>query len=516
MLEKSDPREFARSHGQIAYNYEALGDFINSRKHYQLALESNRANNSGAEDGMFLVGIARADWHDGDREAALQKIAEAKATKDYEADQSIRAHLDLTEGRFAVDAGSPERGLQLFYQALETFEKIDERSMVSAVLVEIGKTYQMLDAGQLDSKNHNVEELLQRGLEMARQVGKVKSEQVALAALADFYEKNNQSALAAPLLRELLVLNDSLYTSDRTAIIAEVTTQYETEKKEQENALLKAQNDLISQQKNNLLIAAGVLALLLAGMAWLYFQMRQAKAKIDEQAKELARLNTTKDRLFAIISHDLRSEISAFTSLGKIFNFHLGKGNLERLQELTTQVNRSANNLSTLLDNLLQWSVSQLEGISLQPQRLNLHQQANEIVELFSQHAASKGIELKNEIAPDLQAIADENSLQLIFRNLVSNALKFTGEGGKVRISGTQQNGQIQLSVADTGQGIPPEKIANIFDLDRKGSSKGTDGERGTGLGLALSKEFVERNGGAISIESTIGEGTVCRFSLPS
>ena len=515
ILEKNNPREFARSHGQIAYNYEALNDFINSRKHYQQALDISRANRSEAEDAMFMAGLARADWQEGDRENAFKKIAEAKTTKEYGTDQSIRAHLALTEGKFLVEAGSPERGLQLFYEALETFEKIDEKSMTGAVLVEIGKAYQLLEKGEVASSKFDVESLLQRGLEMARQVGKLQSEKIALSALADFYEKNNQPARATPLLRELLVLSDSLFAKDRTAIIAELNTQYETEKKEQENALLKTQNDLISQQKNNLLLAAGILAILLAGMAWLYFQMRQAKAKIDEQAKELSQLNATKDRLFAIISHDLRSEISAFTSLGKIFNFHLGKGNLERLQELSAQVNRSANNLSTLLDNLLQWSVSQLEGISLNPQPLDLRQQTEEVIGLFEQHAQAKGIALKNEIEPDFKAIADENSLQLILRNLVSNALKFTGEGGVVRISGTQQNGQVRLSVTDTGLGIPADKINTLFTLNRQGSSKGTDGERGTGLGLALTKEFVERNGGSIAIDSEPGKGTVCRFTLP-
>ncbi len=515
ILEKNNPREFARSHGQIAYNYEALNDFVNSRKHYQQALDISRANGSEAEDAMFLAGLARADWQEGNRENAFQKIAEAKTAKEYGTDQSIRAHLALTEGTFLVKAGSPERGLQLFYEALETFEKIDEKSMTGAVLVEIGKAYQLLEKGEVASSQFDVESLLQRGLEMARQVGKLQSEKIALSALADFYEKNNQPARATPLLRELLVLSDSLFAKDRTAIIAELNTQYETEKKEQENALLKTQNDLISQQKNNLLLAAGVLAVLLAGMAWLYFQMRQAKAKIDEQAKELSQLNATKDRLFAIISHDLRSEISAFTSLGKIFNFHLGKGNLERLQELSTQVNRSANNLSTLLDNLLQWSVSQLEGISLNPQPLNLRQQTEEVIGLFEQHAQAKGIALENETEPDLQAIADENSLQLILRNLVSNALKFTDEGGVVRISSTQQNGQVRLSVTDTGLGIPADKINTLFTLNRQGSSKGTDGERGTGLGLALTKEFVERNGGGVTIESEVGKGTVCNITLP-
>ncbi|MBI1228024.1 MAG: hypothetical protein GC192_22520 [Bacteroidetes bacterium] len=516
LLEKYDPNELTRSYGQVAYNYEEIGDFGNSRKYYSKGLETSRANGSETEEAMYLAGLARADWQEGDKAAALAKIAEAKTTKDFSVNQSIQAHVWLTESGFKVAEGKVEQGLQLLFKALAIFEEIDERRMVAATLVEIGKAYQLAgNSVKLGVSNQSVEELLQRGLGMAQQVGTLKGQITAQSALADLYEKSNQPAKAVTTLKQLQGLNHQLFAADKTTIIEDVRTQYETEKKEQENAVLKAKNDLISQQKNRLLIAAAVLGLLLAGLAWLYFQMRQAKAKIAEQATQLGQLNATKDRLFAIISHDLRSEISAFTSLGKIFSFHLGKGNLDRLQDLTTQVNRSASNLSTLLDNLLHWSVSQLEGISLHPQPLDLRQQADEIVQLFEQDAQSKGIVLKNEIAPDLKAMADENSLQLILRNLVSNALKFTPEGGTVRLSAGAGGSQVHINVADTGLGMTPEKAASVFELDRKGSSKGTAGERGTGLGLALCKEFVERNGGIISIDSAEGKGTVCRFTLP-
>ena len=227
------------------------------------------------------------------------------------------------------------------------------------------------------------------------------------------------------------------------------------------------------------------------------------------------RLNATKDRLFAIISHDLRGAVSAFQNIGQIISFHLKKGNYERLGLVASQVDKSANNLNNLLDNLLQWSVSQIEGVELNPTKLYISRSVDDIVELFEENAAAKGIQLKSFIDVDLQAIADENSLHLVLRNLVSNAIKFTSEGDKIEIHAKENDNFVELNISDTGTGIPEEKMARIFHIDSKTSSKGTSGERGTGLGLALCKEFVERNGGSIELQSTFGEGTVCRFRLP-
>ena len=294
-------------------------------------------------------------------------------------------------------------------------------------------------------------------------------------------------------------------------------TKYETEKKEQENQFLKANNTLITQQKNGFLMAAIALLIFLLGMIYLYFQIKNARQKIAKQNEQLGRLNETKDRLFAIISHDLRSEISAFKSVGKIVKFHLKKGNYDRLNLIVNQVDQSTESLNNLLDNLLQWSVSQLdsEGISIHSEALSLREEAEKITDLFAAHAQTKGIQLRNEIAEELKVMADENSLQLIFRNLVSNALKFTPNEGEIILKAQKDNDQIQISVTDTGMGIPENKLAKVFQLDRKNSSKGTAGERGIGLGLALCKEFVERNGGQIQIQSEIGNGTICQFTLP-
>lgn len=356
----------------------------------------------------------------------------------------------------------------------------------------------------------------EKGIEMTKSVNDIQKMEIYYGNLYEIYKSklnNPQKALYA--LEKQFFYKDSLRSIDRTRQVEQLSVQFETEQKEKEIAVLEKDKALtaveIQQGKNRILtFGIGALGLLLLS-GFLYYRFRYVR-KVNE---ELDRLNTTKDRLFAIVSHDLRGAVSAFQNIGQIINFHLRKGNYERLGAVALQVDKSANNLNNLLDNLLQWSVSQLDGVDINPTKLNVRKSVGDIVELFEQNASVKGTELKSFIKDDLQAIVDENSLHLILRNLVSNAIKFTSEGDQIEIHGSETDNFVELTVKDTGIGIPSEKMARIFQIDSKTSSKGTSGERGTGLGLALCKEFVERNGGSIELNSTFGEGTVCLFRLP-
>lgn len=356
----------------------------------------------------------------------------------------------------------------------------------------------------------------EKSIELAKEQDDILNLELYYSRLYNIYTNGKKDPIKAlSALENQFLYKDSLRSLDRTRQIEQLSIQYETEQKEKEIAILEKDNALaaveIQLRKNQTLtIALGALGLLLL-VVFLYYRFRYIR-KINE---ELDRLNATKDRLFAIISHDLRGAVSAFQNIGQIISFHLKKGNYERLERVASQVDKSANNLNNLLDNLLQWSVSQIEGVELKPTRLYISKSVEEIVELFEENAAAKGIQLQSFIGMDLQAIADENSLHLVLRNLVSNAIKFTSEGDKIEIHAKENDHFVELNISDTGTGIPEEKMARIFQIDSKTSSKGTSGERGTGLGLALCKEFVERNGGSIELQSTFGEGTVCRFRLP-
>jgi PAS domain S-box-containing protein len=245
------------------------------------------------------------------------------------------------------------------------------------------------------------------------------------------------------------------------------------------------------------------------------FQRRRANEEISRYTEELRQLNMTKDKFFSIIAHDLRNPFITILGFSELL--------LSDFQELTEEekiyyieeMQNSANLSHNLLQNLLQWSRSQTGRIDFSPRIINIHDLVNQNFELLKQTAAKKEISLVNEVDKIINIEADEDMTDTIFRNLITNAIKFTPEGGSIKIDATQQGSMALINVSDTGVGMDEETKSKLFRLDVNHSSLGTSQEKGTGLGLILCKEFVEKHNGKIWIESSKGEGTTFTFTLP-
>jgi signal transduction histidine kinase len=178
-------------------------------------------------------------------------------------------------------------------------------------------------------------------------------------------------------------------------------------------------------------------------------------------------------------------------------------------------LNNSAVQTYRLLENLLEWANSQRGKISFIPEQINLSQLFNEEFTVLNEMATAKNIELKSFFADDLTIPADKNMLKTILRNLISNAIKFTNKNGKVEVNAVVDDRNVEISVSDDGTGMTKETMAKLFRLDANLSTRGTENEKGTGLGLFLCKEFVEKHGGKISVESESGKGSIFRFTIP-
>ena len=187
-----------------------------------------------------------------------------------------------------------------------------------------------------------------------------------------------------------------------------------------------------------------------------------------------------------------------------------------QVQEIAQSMSKSAANLYRLLENLLQWAQIQQGLIPINPEVLSLISVVNECIAISLEPAKNKGIELFSKIQDDIKIFADDNALQSIIRNVVSNAMKFTPSGGKIIISAKTRNDKsIEISISDTGIGMSAELVGNLFRPDVQTSRKGTDGEPSSGLGLLLCKDFVERQGGKIWAKSVVGKGSTFSFTLP-
>lgn len=303
-----------------------------------------------------------------------------------------------------------------------------------------------------------------------------------------------------------------------------ITYQYEQEQRtqqlenEKKQAVLEAH--LAGHRRfRNLLITASTLLALLAFLIFRSYQ-RQQKANriIQSQVEELARradnlqeLNTLKDRIFYIIGHDLRSPIN---SLNLLLNHVLsGKMPMDRFAALLPATKRNIASIELTLNNMLYWGLLQSKQLETHPTTVNLYQEVEQIKELLVELLRQKQLQFVNDIDKNIQALTDTSQLSIVLRNLITNSIKFTPKAGKIAIAATQTEKNIEIVVQDSGVGISKEQQERIFKT--KSSTRGTEGEKGTGLGLDICKEIVEKNGGKIWTESMLGKGSIFRFTLP-
>jgi len=243
---------------------------------------------------------------------------------------------------------------------------------------------------------------------------------------------------------------------------------------------------------------------------------KRAEAEIKLKNEQLLKLNAEKDKFFSIIAHNLRDPFVGFLGLTKILAEELESLTIDEIQEFSVTLKSSATTLSRLLENLLQWSKMQRGSMPYNPELLQLLQVVEECFAIVMASAKNKGIEITSDIQDDLMVFADSNMLQTIIRNMVSNAVKFTPKGGNVCVSAkVTENKSVEISIKDTGIGMTSEMVNNLFRLDVKTNRKGTEGEPSSGLGLLLCKEFIEKLGGKIRVESEEGKGSEFKFTLP-
>ena len=244
-------------------------------------------------------------------------------------------------------------------------------------------------------------------------------------------------------------------------------------------------------------------------------QQKEDEEIIKKINDELESANQNKDKFFSIISHDLRSPLSGIMSLLDIIVTDYDSLGEEERKEILFEAAKTSKSTYILMENLLDWSRIQTGKISYEPQNISLTQILNGIKNLYYQKLKEKGISLNYDFDPEVFAFADNNMAETIFRNLISNAIKFSKEFGLILVSFDKTDDFIQIKVKDTGIGMNEKQISKLFKIDQTHSTVGTSGERGTGLGLMLCKELVEKQGGKIWIESIVNAGTTFYFTLP-
>jgi PAS domain S-box-containing protein len=244
-------------------------------------------------------------------------------------------------------------------------------------------------------------------------------------------------------------------------------------------------------------------------------ERKEIELNISRQNLQLKELNATKDKLFSIISHDLRNAFNAILGLSNLLSSEYDSYSREEVKEFIEGIKSTSDTTYALLENLLLWAKSQQSKLSYKPAGVELGTLMNECLSIFENQVQMKGIIIENKISGDLWLYADPDMIKTIIRNLVSNAIKFTPRGSKIEVMASKKLNTAEITVADHGVGMSNEVKNSLFKISDSRSLDGTEGEKGTGLGLILCSEFVEMNGGEIRVESEPGKGSSFIFTVP-
>jgi Signal transduction histidine kinase len=348
--------------------------------------------------------------------------------------------------------------------------------------------------------------------------------------LAKAYEKKGDFKTSLEHMKLYVQFSDSMAQKEKYQQLATLEKRYETERKENQIARLQAKQQLtmIELRKNKQLkqlgITSALLLLLLLFFIWLKYLDKTKSNKllasknrvIEKSEKELRVLNASKNKFFSIIAHDLKNPLHTVLGYSHLLSDEYEHFNETERRKFAGDIYKSTNNIFRLLQNLLEWSRTQTGRLNFSPEVVEYQKILDSSMSVLKNLADQKHIEIKTGNDPDLRIFADPQMIETVLRNLINNAIKFTPEGGHIEVAAKESNGQILISVVDSGVGISEEDSQNLFKIDSKVKRKGTNNEDGSGLGLILCHEFVSKHNGQIWVNSVPGKGSEFVFTIPA
>jgi signal transduction histidine kinase len=528
--EIGDSKGASRSLQNIGTVYFKLDDYEKALDilHRSLKLKESIDDRNGQANALQSIGIVYKNLEQYDK--ALEYYQRSFRMFETMEDTLGLAIAANNLGNLYKEQGDFARAGEYYGKSLEYSRQLNNRWGLANTLNNLG------DLRLRQADHAAAEERFRAALALAEEIQSQSLLEETYHHLAELAAARRNFVAAYDWYKKYAETRDRIFNEESDKRIAEMQTRYETEKKEKEIALLNKEKDfhLLELERHktvtNLLILCSLL--ILVALALLYFRYRTRKrmsrllgekntqlqdlvSKLRASENHLRELVNTKDKFFSIIAHDLRGPISTFAQALRELNKHYDEFTPAEIQDYLSELGAQSRNLHNLLENLLHWSQSQTRRLDYRPEPLGIAEMVGQSVGLLRSHAARKGIRAEFSGDPGLKVYADRNMLAVVLQNLLSNAIKFSPAGGRVRIDSTATNGQVEVAVVDGGVGISPDDLPKLFRLDVHFTRPGTAREKGSGLGLILCKELVEKNGGTIWVESTPGEGSAFRFTLP-
>ncbi len=568
--EISDTIGIVALHNKIGKHFKTIGDYPKSLEHFLISenLISGKSNKIELATTFNHLGNIYQEFKDYKKAIHFHKQA-LKARREMNYKEGVAKSLKNL-GEVLLDINDLDSALLCFEKSNEICDEIGYTKGQIKNIQNQGVIF------HLQNKSKDAINKYEHSLELSHRIGYTIGEMKALLSLAEVYKTSGyfkqaltfaQKGLNIAIKEEVnasiadfnlmfseihqnmgnfqealtfyqnyTVLYKEMINLESNRKIAELQTEYKLSLQNRENEVLKKENqikELMIKRKNQYIIFAIVLFCLLITLVFIvygmFLQKKKANIKLTQlndnitiQNIELERLNAklkrSKDqqvKLFSIISHELRNPLYWFRNLIQMLSDRLDSLDKEMISKSLNSLNESANNTFHLMDNLLHWSKSQLGNIKFNPEPLNINQLIQDNIKLVSHFAAFKNISIQYQFKTDFMVYADRVMAQTIIRNILSNAIKFTPTKGYIKIACLEKDTFLEVRIKDNGMGMERKTIEGIINSKGTTYIPTTDQETGSGIGLALSKEFISRNGGELFVISKPGYGSQFSFTIP-
>ena len=500
--------------------FKELGQYDQALDHLQLSLKMSQEHHDAEGIAYALHEIGDVMLRKNQYDSALTFLMDALG--------KVRSmHIDEIHPQVLANIGSVYLSKNDFSKALTYYDSAytlhaKTNNRYGMAEIELGRGIVFIKQKKYNEALDKIEKSLVIARELNARVLEIRS----FYQLSVLWETKGDHKKSLEYFKQYKLLEDTLFSQEMQGKLLRDQIRFETESRETQIAALSrlqtSQRSELRKQEfvRNILVVVMALSAILLITVYRSGQRRRKinmlllnhQDEMEKRSEELERLNQVKDKFFSIISHDLRSPINALAGLLDLID----KGAIkpEEMHKHTKELKVRFNHTRTLLNNLLDWTLLQMDKLNLQAAKINLYRLVEENIQLLGS-VQDKKISMINEVPENAIGFADSNTINLVIRNLMTNAIKFTNDGGHVVIAAREQGREWIVSVSDNGVGMKPEVLNMLFDKTAPYTTRGTANEKGTGLGLILCKEFVEKNGGRIWVESEEDKGSTFYFTLP-
>ena len=544
-----------RAQNNLAGEYSYKGDYAKALTGYLEGIDLAKMYNDSLMLSIMSENIASMYVSQKDYAQALEFFEKVKRINQHMGNDRYTAETDSNIASLYAEMGKLEYAMYHANSSIGVFEKYEVLDWLAYAYEIKGKVYLKEKKFQWAIYWYNQSEMLHKTLDDDR--GKIDllngmgeaylglgqdsiSERYALEAFEvsdriQFNEgrqkcaktlykinKNKKDFATALEYHELYqTLSDTLSRNENKKSLILLKTKIEHYKQKED--LIEENRKQLAEQRNYIYAAFTILLIFIVVtllvrrseriQKHLNTELKGKTTDLVKSERELQEINRTKDKLFSIIGHDLRGPIGAFQGLLKLFKE--GDIGQSEFMEYIPKLRHDIDHISFTLNNLLTWGHTQMNGSVTKPSVVALGSVVKDNIHLLSEIAENKSIKLVSQIATNTMVWSDSDQIDIVVRNLISNALKFTPENGMVTITAQEKNKKWQVSIRDTGIGMDEQTVEKIFAMNSNHTTYGTNNEKGTGLGLSLCKEMVEKNGGVIWVESLLRKGSTFHFTVP-